>query len=154
MSPTDRLNRRVEEQRGPLRQKPRMILLTVNVTIDGKTKVKPAAKDHYDIIRQTGLVREEVRGVVAKPGDLEVALVSGAVSVAGAVRETSKEVNSKITITSVKEKGASRMLLMKWQEVSLEVKDETLIQYSNLFAVPEKNDIRLWWETVKEEDHS
>ena len=43
---------------------------------------------------------------------------------------------------------------MKWQEVSLEVKDETLIQYSDLFAVPEKNDIRLWWETVKGEDHS
>ena len=119
LSPTDRLKRRVEEQRGPLRRQPRMILLTVNITIDGKTQVKPAARDHYDIIRQTGLDKEEVKGVVAKPGYLEVAL-PGAVSVAGALRETSKEVNSKIVITSVKEKGASRVVVIKWQEVSLD----------------------------------
>ena len=81
MSLTDRLNGRVEGQRGPLRRMPRMILLTVNVTINGKTKVKPAARDHYDINWQTGLDREEVRGVVAKPGYFEVALVPGAVSV-------------------------------------------------------------------------
>ena len=29
-----------------------------------------------------------------------------------------------------------------------------MIQYSDLFAVPEKNEVRLWWEMVKEEDES
>ena len=154
LSPTDRLKRRVEEQRGPLRRLPRMIILTINVTIDGKTQGKPAARDHYDIIKQAGLDKVEVKGVVAKPGYLEVALVTGAVSLAGALRETSKEVNSRIIITSVKEKGASRVVVLKWQDVSLEVKDETLIQYTDLFAVPEKSDKRLWWEMVKEGDES
>ena len=95
-----------------------------------------------------------MKGVVAKPGYLEVALVTGAASLAGALRETSKEVNSRIIITSVKEKGGSRVMVIRWQDVSLEVKDEMLIQYTDLFAVAEKDDMRLWWETVKEGDKS
>ena len=154
LSPTERLKRRVEEHRGPLRRQPTMIILTINVTIDGKTQGKPAAKDHYDIIKQAGLDKVEVKGVVAKPGYLEVALVTGAASLAGALRETSKEVNSRIIITSVKEKGANRVVVIKWQDVSLEVKDETLIQYTDLFAVPEKSEKRLWWDKVKEGDES
>ena len=67
LSPTERLKRRVEDQRGPLRRQPRIIILSINVTIDGKTQVKPAAKDHYDIIKQAGLDKGEVKGVVAKP---------------------------------------------------------------------------------------
>ena len=77
--------------------------------------MKPAAKDHYDIIKQAGLEKGEVKGVVAKPGYLEVALVTGAASLAGALRETSKEVNSRIIITSVKEKGGSRVIVIRWQ---------------------------------------
>ena len=78
--------------------------------------------------------------------------MTGAVSLAGALRETSKEVNDRIIISSVKEKGSSRVVVIKRQDVLLEVKDDTLIQYTDLFAVPEKTDTRLWWETVKEGD--
>ena len=46
------------------------------------------------------------------------------------------------------------MVIIKWQEVPFEVKDETLIQYTDLLAVSEKAGMRLWWETVREEnDH-
>ena len=74
LSPTDRLKIRLEEHKGPLRRQPRMIIITINVTIDGKTQGRPAAKDHYDIIKQARLHKMEVKRVVAKPGYLEVEL--------------------------------------------------------------------------------
>lgn len=152
LSPTDRLRRRVEEERGPMRRQSRLIILTINVSVGGKTQVRPVAGEHYDIIRQAGLDIEEVRGVVAKPGYLEVAMVPGAVSVVGALRESTKQVNSKMMITSVRERGTNRVVVVKWQEVPFEVKDETLVQYTDLFATSEKLGMRLWWETVRAED--
>ena len=153
LSPTERI-RRIEQQQGPIRRAPKMVIVTINVAIDNKTRIRPEAMEHYNIIRQAGLDKDEVKGVLAKPGYLEVAMVPGAVSVAGALRESTKQVNNKIMITNVRERGSNRVIVLKWQEVPFEVKDETLIQYTDLFAVPERAGMRLWWETVKEEnDH-
>ena len=152
-SPRERLRRRLEDPiREPIRRPPRMIILTINVTIEGKTRTRPHLADHYDIMRQAGLNIEEVTGKVGKPGYLEVALTPGSASVAKALREGHKEVNSKITITSVRERGSNRVVVLRWQEVPFEVLDETLIQYTELFGKPERVGRSLRWETVKEED--
>ena len=151
-SPRERLKKRFEEQREPIRRPPRMIILTINVTVDGKSRSRPPVSDHHDILRQAGLTLNEVIGKVGKPGYLEVALIPGSTSAAKALREGHKQVNDRITITSVRERGSNRVVMIKWQEIPFDVLDETLIQYTELFGKVEKVGRSLKWETVKEED--
>ena len=153
-SPRDRLRTRLEGQSEPIRRPPRMIIITINVSIGGKTRTRPQASDHLSIIRQAGLKLEEVTGKVAKPGYLEVSLIPGSVSVAKALREGHKQVDERITITSVRERGTNRIVVLKWQEVPFDVLDETLIRYIELFAKVEKVGRSLRWETVREGDDS
>ena len=151
-SPRERFKKRFEEQREPIRRPPRMIIITINVMIGGKTRTRPQTADHYTIIRQAGLNIDEVTGKVAKPGYLEVSLIPGSASAAKALREVHKQVNEKITITSVRERGSNRVVVIKWQEVPFDVLDETLIQYVELFAKVEKAGRSLRWEVVREEE--
>ena len=153
-SPRDRWKRGLEGQREPIRRPPRMIILTINVSVGGKTRTRPQASDHLSIIRQAGLKLDEVTGKVAKPGYLEVSLIPKSPSVAKALREGPKKVDDKITITSVRERGTNRIAVIKWQEVPFDVLDETLIRYVELFAKVEKVGRSLRWETVKQEDDS
>ena len=53
-------------------------------------------------------------GIVAKPGYLEVSLKPGAVSGAVAQRETQKQVNDKITLTSIREWGSYRVVQLSY----------------------------------------
>ena len=89
------MKRREEPEREPQR----MIIITINLTIDNKTRLRPQNRDHTEILKQAGLSLGEVTGIVAKPGYLEVSLIPGAVSGARAQRESHKQVNEKITIT-------------------------------------------------------
>ena len=92
-SPRERQKRRQEEEREPMRRPQRMIIITINLLIDNKTKIRPQNRDHIEILKQAGLSLNEVTGIVAKSGYLEVSLVPGAVSGASAQRETQKQVN-------------------------------------------------------------
>ena len=151
-SPRERYRKRQEEEKEPIRRPQRMIIITINTMIDNKSRVRPQNKDHIEILKQAGLSLKEVTGIVAKPGYLEVSLIPGAVSGAGAQRETHKEVNNKITITSIRERGSNRVIQVRYQDVPFEVMDETLIQYTELFAKTERR--RMRWEIIQEEEDS
>ena len=94
----------------------------------------------------------EVRGKFAKPGYLEVGMIPGAMSIARALREHPKEVNEKIMITSVREKGINRPILIRWAEVPFMIPDETIINYQQLFARVEGGGKSMRWERSREED--
>ena len=130
----------------------RMIIITINLLIGNQTRIRPHNKDHIQILKQAGLSLGEVTGIVAKPGYLEVSLKPGAVSGAGAQRETQKQVNDKITITSIRERGSNRVVQLGYEDVPFEVMDETLIQYTELFANVEGAGRRMRWEMIREED--
>ena len=144
--------KRLDEAREPIRRPQRMIIITINLVIDGKNKVRPHNRDHTEILKQAGLNLREVTGIVAKPGYLEVSLIPGAVSGARAQMETHKQVNDKITITSVRERGSNRVIQVRYQDVPFEVMDETLIQYTELFSTVEGTGRRMRWELIREEE--
>ena len=54
-SPRDRQRRLHEEEREPIKRPRRMIIMTINVIIDNKTRVRPNNKDHMEILKQAGL---------------------------------------------------------------------------------------------------
>ena len=125
------------------------MILSINLIKDGKPGQKPRLEDHTKIMRQAGLNLDEVRGKVGKNGYLEVALDHGAASASRALREGSKEVDTRYTISSVREQGASREVTVKWVGVPFSVQDETLYSYLELFSNPVRKVRNLWW--VKEE---
>ena len=104
------------------------------------------------MIKQAGLSIAEVRGKFAKPGYLEVGMIPGAPSIARALREHPKEVNKGIMISSVREKGTNRPILLKWAEVPFMMPDETIINYMRLFAKVEGEGLSMRWERSKEEE--
>ena len=55
--------------------------MTINVIIDNKTRVRPHNKDYMEILKQAGLSLGEVTGIVAKPGHLEVSLITASYEV-------------------------------------------------------------------------
>ena len=93
---------------------PKLLILSINLTKDGKTGQRPRWEDHVNIMRQAGLNLDKVRGKVGKNGYLEVALEPGSTSAVGALREVSKEVDTRYTIQSVREQGASREVTVRW----------------------------------------
>ena len=132
-----------------------MLVLTINLLIEDKPNRRPQLEENYVIMKQAGLNLAEVMGKVGKNGYLEVALQPGAASAAGALREVSKIVDSRITILSVREQGSTREVLLRWQEVPFGTLDETLFSYTELFSKPVRPGRNLWWEVCKEEeDHS
>ena len=72
------------------RRHPKLMIFSINLLIGGKTGQRPRQEDHVNIMKQAGLIMNEVRGKVAKNGYLKVALAPGAPSAAGAIREGSK----------------------------------------------------------------
>ena len=128
---------------------PKMMILSINLIKDGKPGQKPRTEDHIVIMRQAGLNLDEVRGKVGKNGYLEVALEHGAESGVRALREGSKEVDSRYTISSVREQGASREVTVRWLGVPFSVQDETLYSYLEQFSKPVRQVRNLWW--VKDE---
>ena len=134
------------------RRHPKLMILSINLMIGGKTGQRPGLEDHVNIMKQAGLRLNEVRGKVAKSGYLEVALEPGAASAAGAIREGSKYVDTRNTITSVREQGSNREAVVRWVEVPFTVQDETLYSYLELFSKPVRQGRNLWWEAYKEED--
>ena len=125
---------------------PKLLILSINLTKDGKTGQRPRWEDHVNIMRQAGLNLDEVRGKVGKNGYLEVALEPGSTSAVGALRELSKEVDTRYTIQSVREQGASREVTVRWVGVPFSVTDETLYSYLELFSKPVRQGRNLWWE--------
>ena len=103
-------------------------------------------------MKQAGLKLSDVRGKVAKIGYLEVALEPGATCAAGAIREGSKYVDTRTTITSVREQGSNREALVKWVEVPFTVQDEMPYAYFELFSKPVRQGRNLWWEVYRKED--
>ena len=128
---------------------PNLIILSINLIKDGKSGQKPRMEDHVNIMRQAGLNLDEVRGKVGKNGYLEVALEHGAESAVRALREASKEVDNRYTISSVREQGASREVTIRWGGVPFSVQDETLYSYLEQFSKPVRQIRNLWW--VKDE---
>ena len=128
---------------------PNLMILTINLIKDGKPGQKPREEDHINIMRQAGLNLDEVRGKVAKNGYLEVALDQGAASAISALREGSKKVDSRYTISSVREQGATREVTLRWVGVPFSVQDETLFSYVEQFSKPARNLRNIWW--VKDE---
>ena len=104
-----------------------------------------------EILKQAGLSLGEVTGIVAKPGHLELSLIPGAVSGARAQQETHNQVNKKITITSIRERGSNRVVQIRYQDVPFEVMDETLLQYTELYADVGRTGRRMRWEMIREE---
>ena len=94
----------------------------------------------------------EVRGKFAKPGYLEVGMIPGAPSILRALREHPKEVNKSIMITSVRERGTNRPILLRWAEVPFMIPDESIINYMRLFAKVEGGGVSMRWERSKEEE--
>ena len=126
------------------RRHPKLMILSINLMIGGKTGQRPRLEDHVNIMKQAGLRLNEVRGKVAKSGYLEVALEPGAASAAGAIREGSKYVDTRNTITSVREQGSNREAVVRWVEVPFTVQDETLYSYLELFSKPVRQGRNLW----------
>ena len=118
--------RRIGERGEASRRHQKVLVLTINLLIEDKKNRRPPVEDHYNILKQAGLNLAEVKGKVGKHGYLEVALLPGAASAAGALREVSKIVDERITILSVREQGSSREVLVRWQEVPFGTLDETL----------------------------
>ena len=141
------------EERGKLvLRQPKLSVVVVNLTHDGKDKYKLPGEDHYEVIKQAGLSIAEVRGKFAKPGYLEVGMIPGAASIGRALREHPKEVKKGIMITSVREKETNRPILLKWAEVPFMMPDETIINYMRLFAMVEGEGLSMRWEKCKEEE--
>ena len=88
--------RRLGERGETSRRHPKVLVLTINLLIEEKSNRRPQLEDHYIIMKQAGLNLAEVRGKVGKSGYLEVALQPLAASKAGALREVSKIVDSRI----------------------------------------------------------
>ena len=82
---------------------PKVTILSINLTKDGKTGQRPKGEDHIIIMRQTGLNLDEVRGKVGKNGYLEVAREPGSASAVGALREVRKKVDARYTVSGNKE---------------------------------------------------
>ena len=133
-SPGTRYRERTEIRGQLVLRQPKLSVVVVNVTLEGKENQKLPEEDHYEVIKQAGLNVGEVRGKFAKPGYLEVGMSPGATSIARALRENPKEVNKKIIITSVRERGLNRPILIKWAKVPFMIPDETIINYQQLFA--------------------
>ena len=153
LSAIERHTRRLEEEGEPVRRPQRMIIITINLLIGNTTRIRPHNRDHIQILKQAGLSLGEVTGIVAKIGYLEVSLIPGAVSGAGAQRETHKQVNDNITITSIKERGSNRVVQVRYQDVLFEVLGETRIQYTELYANVERAGRRMRWKMIREEDN-
>ena len=151
-SPGERFKRTREEvgARKPYVRK--MMILTVNLVIEGKTKVWPRNSEVGDIMKQAGLKSEEVQGVGTYAGYLEVAMVPGAASGVMAQRETSKAVNGRIVISSIREKGINIKVKVTACGVPFDTPDETILQYVELFAQFELIDRKTWWERISSEE--
>ena len=154
LSPGTRFRIRAEERNEMPRRQPRVTVVLINLLVEGKDNVRLPEKDHFEVIKQAGLNISEVRGKFAKPGHLEVALSPGALSIPRALREHQKQVNDRITIISVRERGTNRAVLIRWQEIPFEIPDETIINYMQLFAKMENVGRSLRWEMIKEEEDS
>ena len=142
-----------QNRRELARRHPKLIILAINLVIGGKAGQRPRLEDHIKIMKQSGLNLGEVRGKVAKNGYLEVALEPGVACAAEALREGSKYVDERNTITSVREQGCSREAIVRWVEVPFTLQDETLYAYLELFSKPVRQSRNLWWEVYKEEDN-
>ena len=154
LSPGERFRSRAEERGEIPRRQPKVTAVMINLLVEGKDNVRLPEKDNFEVIKQAGLNIREVRGKFTKPGHLEVALSPGALSVSRALRENQKQVNDRITITSVRERGTNRAVLIRWQEVPFETADETIINYMQLFSKMESVGRSLRWEMIKEEEDS
>ena len=151
-TPGARYRERTEERGQLILRQPKLSVVVVNVTIEGKDNIKLQEEDHYEVMKQAGLNVGEVRGKFAKPGYLEVGMITGATSIPRALREHPKEVNKRIMITSVRERGINRPILMRWAEVPFMIPDETIINYQQLFAKSEGGGKSMRWERSREED--
>ena len=151
-TPGTRYKQRTEERGQLVVRQPKLSVVVVNVTLEGKENQKLPEEDHYEVIKQAGLNIREVRGKFAKPGYLEVGMIPGALSIGRALREHPKEVNRKIMITSVRERGINRPILIRWSEVPFMIPDETIINYQQLFSKAEGGGKSMRWERCKEED--
>ena len=154
LSPGERFRMRAEERGDTVRRQPKVAVVMINLLVEGKDNIRLQERDHFEVMKQAGLDIREVKGKFAKPGHLEVAMSPGALSVARALREHQKQVNEKITITSVRERGTNRAVLIRWQEIPFELPDETIINYMQLFAKMESVGRSLRWEVIKEEEDS
>ena len=151
-SPGERLRR---SQEGMGAHKPyvrKMMILTVNLVIDGKAKVWPKNSEVGDIMKQAGLKLNEVQGLGSYAGYLEVAMLPGAASGVLAQRETPKAVNERIMISSIREKGINRKVKVTVYGVPFDTPDETILQYVELFAEFEAIDRKVWWERISQEE--
>ena len=91
-------------------------MVVVNVTLDGENNQKLPEEDHYEVIKQAGLSMAEVRGNFSWPGYLEVGMIPAATSISRALREHPAKVNKAIMITSVRERGRNRPILLREKE--------------------------------------
>ena len=151
-TPGTRYRERAEERGQLVLRQPKLSVVVVNITFEGKDNHKLIEDDHYEVIKQAGLSMGEVRGKFAKPGYLEVGMIPGASSISRAVREHPKEVNKSIMITSVRERGTNRPILIKWAEVPFMIPDETIINYMRLWAKIEGGGMSMRWERSKEDE--
>ena len=79
-------------------------------------------------------------------------MVPGAASGVLDQRETSKAVNGRIVITSIREKGINRKVKLTVCGVPIDTPDETILQYVELFAEFEVMGRKTWWESISQEE--